>query len=153
MDALERLTAAREIEDLITRCCILCDDQDWTTFASLWTEDAAFGIEGGSTFEGRDALLDFVTTCLPADYVGKHLCSRSLIEFGPDGATAEAKTDVVWIAANFENTIVSRYNDSLVRRDGRWLFRRRFETPVTYVAGPPPFSELLASSVEATMRK
>lgn len=153
MDAVERLVAIQEIEELITRCCMLCDDRDWVTFATLWTEDAEFGFEGSSTFQGRQTVVDFVVTGLPDDYVGKHICSRSLIDLGPDGATAEAKTDVVWIAANFENTIVSRYNDSLVKRDGRWLFRRRYETPLTFVAGPPPMSAALESACETTVRR
>jgi hypothetical protein len=98
-------------------------------------------------------VVEFVVTGLPDDYVGKHICSRTLVDFGPDGTTAEARTDVVWIAANFENTIVSRYNDTLVKRDGRWLFRRRYETPLTYVAGPPPMSDVLEAACETTMKK
>ena len=153
MDALERLVAIREIEELITRCCMLSDDRDWPELATLWTEDAEFGFEGGTPLRGKEAVVEFVTTGLPDDYVGKHLCSRSLVELGPDGTTADVKTDVVWIAANFDNTIVSRYNDSLVKQGGRWLFRRRHETPVTYVPGPPPMSPELGSACESTMRR
>lgn len=153
MDALERLVAIQEIEELITRTCMLSDDRDWPELATLWTEDAEFGFEGGTPLRGKDAVVEFVTTGLPDDYVGKHLCSRSLVELGPDGTTAEVKTDVVWIAANFDNTIVSRYNDSLVKQDGRWLFRRRHETPVTYVPGPPPMSPELDSACGPTMRR
>jgi uncharacterized protein (TIGR02246 family) len=152
VDALERLVAIKEIEDLITRYALAFDEQDWSTFATLWTEDAAFVVEGSVAFEGRERMLDFLTTCLPEGYVSKHLNARSLIELGPDGTTAEAKTDVVWIAANFENTIVARYNDTLVKEDGRWLFKRRSETPVKYVAGPPPMSGQAVSASEATMR-
>jgi hypothetical protein len=117
MDALERLLAIKEIEDVITRYCFTFDDQDWDAFAKLWTEDAAF-VAAGVAFEGRETMLDFLTTCLPDDYTSKHMCSRSLIELDPDGTTARAKTDVVWIAANFENTIVARYDDTLVLQDG-----------------------------------
>ena len=36
---------------------------------------------------------------------------------------------MVWIAANFENTILGRYNDQLVKTDAGWKFPRRVETP------------------------
>ena len=75
MDAVEQLLATKEIETLITRCCQLCDDEDWTTFATLWTDDAEFGVEDGPTFAGKETMLEFVTTCLTPGYVGKHICS------------------------------------------------------------------------------
>jgi uncharacterized protein (TIGR02246 family) len=151
MDAVERLVATKEIEDLITRYCLTFDEQRWDEFATLWTEDAAF-VVGEMSFEGRQPLLDFLTTCLPEGYVSKHMCSRSLIEIEPDGTTAHAQTDVVWIAANFENTIVGRYVDTIVREDGRWLFRRREETPVPFQPGEPPMSDTAVTVSSPTMR-
>ena len=53
------------------------------------------------------------------------MISRPVVELGADGTTATARTDVVWIAANFENTILGRYEDELVRDDRGWRFRRR----------------------------
>ena len=150
--ALERLVAAEDIRQLIASYCILYDDKDWEAFAELWTEDAAFVVED-SAFEGRDVMLEFLTNCLPEDYITKHLCGPSLIEIGPGGDTATAQTDVVWIAANFENTIVARYDDTLVLQDGSWLFQRRVETPVQYEPGPPPMSETATSVSNASMRK
>jgi uncharacterized protein (TIGR02246 family) len=152
MEAIERLLAVQEIEDLITRYCFAFDDQDWEAFATLWTEDAAF-VAAGVAFEGRDRMLEFLMTCLPEGYTSKHMCSRSLVELDPDGETAHARTDVVWIAANFENTIVGRYEDTLVKRDGRWLFRRREETPVEFVPGPAPMSDTAMSVSSPTMRR
>ena len=151
MDALERLVETKEIENLITRYCFLFDEQDWAGFAELWTEDAAF-VVGEMSFEGRDTMIDFLRSCLPEGYVSKHMCSRSLIEIADDGATAHALTDVVWIAANFENTIVGRYVDTIVKQDGRWRFQRREETPVPYRPGPPPMSDTAVAVSSPTMR-
>ena len=53
MDPLDRLLALREINDLIGRYCMLFDDQDWDAFDELWTDDAAFVVDG-IAFEGRD---------------------------------------------------------------------------------------------------
>jgi uncharacterized protein (TIGR02246 family) len=150
MDALERLVAAREIEDLISLYCISFDDQDWETFAGLWTEDAAF-VVGEMAFQGRGPMLEFLTTCLPEGYASKHMISRPLVELESD-TRARARTDVVWIAANFENTIVARYVDTIVKQDGRWLFQRREEEVVPYRDEPPPMSDTALDVSSATMR-
>jgi uncharacterized protein (TIGR02246 family) len=149
--ALERLIAIEEIRALIARYCLLYDDKDWDAFAQLWTEDAAFVVDE-EAFEPREVMLEFLTTCLPDGYDSKHLCGPSLIEVAADGCSATAKTDVVWIAANFENTIVGRYVDDLVRVDGGWRFRRRHETPIAYRPGPPPQSDAAVAVSGSTMR-
>jgi uncharacterized protein (TIGR02246 family) len=149
---LERLVAIEEIRALVQRYAIAFDDHDWGTLGELWTEDAAF-VAAGVAFEGREALLAFLTTCLPDDYHGKHLCSPPLVELASDGESARARTDVVWIPQNFENTIVARYDDTVVRRDGRWLFQRRVEVPVQFRPGPPPQSDAALAVSSLTMRR
>lgn len=151
MNGTERLLALEEIRRLIALYSISYDDHDWETFATLWTEDAAF-VANGRAFEGREAMLDFLTTCLPDDYHGKHLCAPSLIELAPDGESATARTDVVWIAQNFESSIVGRYDDVLVRAGGRWLFARREESTIAFRPGSPPYSEAALGVSAATMR-
>ena len=151
MDDLGRLVAVQDISDLIGRYCMFFDDEDWAALDELWTDDAAFVVEDRA-FEGRTVLMDFLSTCLPAGYRTKHMISRPVVELGPDGTSATARTDVVWIAANFENTIVGRYNDQLVKTDTGWKFLRRVETPVQFIPGPPPMSETANDVSSATMR-
>jgi len=151
VDAVERLTALQEIRDLIARYAIHYDDKAWEQFAALWAEEAAFSANGVS-FDGRESLLAFLTTCLPPGYSGKHMNSPPLVELSPDGATATARTDVVWISQDFENRIVGRYDDRFVKRDGRWLFLRREESTVPFTPGPPPMSETATAVSEKTMR-
>ena len=121
---------------MIGRYCMLFDDQDWDGLAELWTDAAAFVIRdeasGDRAFEGREVLLEFLRTCLPPGFQSKHMISPPVIDLGPDGSSASARTDVVWISGNFENTIVARYHDDLVHEDGRWRFagwRCRCSTP------------------------
>ncbi len=151
MSDVERLVALEQIRALIATYAISFDDHDWDRFGQLWTEDAAF-VVGDQAFEGREAMLEFLTTCLPDDYDGKHMNSPPLIELAPDGESATAQTDVVWIPQNFENAIVARYHDTLVRRGERWLFARREEQPLQYKPGPPPMSETAVGVSAATMR-
>jgi hypothetical protein len=157
MDDLQRLVAHHEIGTLIGRYCMLFDDQDWGGLAELWTDDAAFVIQdkesGDKAFEGRDVLLQFLRTCLPQGFQSKHLISPPLVDLAGDGSSATARTDVVWISGNFENTIVARYHDELVKRDGRWLFRRRLEVPMQYTPGSPPMSAAAKGVSATTMRR
>jgi hypothetical protein len=94
-----------------------------------------------------------MVSCLPHDYGSKHLCGPSVVELAADGVHARARTDVVWIAANYENTIVARYVDELVKQDGRWRISRRQEVPVPYQPGPPPMSPASLELSAPTMRK
>ena len=152
MDAVARLVAIHEISDLIGRYCMLFDDEDWTGLDELWTDDAAFVVEDQS-FQGRAVLMDFLSHCLPPGYRTKHMISRPVVVLGADGTTATARTDVVWIAANFENTILGRYEDELVHDAERgWLLRRRVERPVQFVPGPPPMSDAANGVSGTTMR-
>jgi hypothetical protein len=153
MDDVARLLALREIDDLIGRYCILFDDQEWDALEGLWTADAAFVVDDEPGFEGRDVLMAFLRTCLPAGYQSKHVISPPVVDLAEDGSSATARTDVVWIAQNFENAIVARYHDDLVREDGRWRFRRRHEHALRYSPGPPPMSDDALRVSGETMRQ
>jgi hypothetical protein len=151
MEPVARLVAIQEISDLIGRYCMLFDDEDWAGLDELWTDDAAFVVED-QAFEGRAVLMEFLSHCLPSGYRTKHMISRPVVEIGDDGTTATARTDVVWIAANFENTILGRYEDDLVCDARGWRFRRRVERPVQFIPGPPPMSDAANDVSGATMR-
>ena len=142
---------------MIGRYCMLFDDQDWDRLADLWIDDSAFvirdDVSGDRAFEGRAVLLEFLRTCLPPGFQSKHMIAPPVIDLAEDGLTATARTDVVWISGNFENTIVARYHDDLVHHDGRWRFRRRLEVPMRYTPGSPPMSETATGVSAATMRR
>ena len=151
MDAAERLLARLDIADVIGRYCMLFDDQDWNGLAALWTDEASFVVEE-FVFDGREAVLEFLRTCLPSGYQSKHMIAPPIIDLAEDGLTATARTDVVWIAGNFDNTIVARYHDDLVHDGGRWKFSRRVEIPMRHTPGPPPMSTTAADISGPTMR-
>jgi hypothetical protein len=151
MDPLQRVLAYHEIGDVIGRYCMLFDDQDWDGLGELWTDDASFEVED-KIFAPRDVLLEFLSTCLPPGFQSKHMIAPPVIDLAGDGLSAKARTDVVWISGNFQNTIVARYHDDLVQQDGQWRFRRRLEIPMPYTPGPPPMSETATGVSGATMR-
>jgi len=150
VDQLERLVAVQAIRDLVVTYAMAFDDHDWDRLWSLWTEDATF-VAAGQAFEGREALMAFLSTCLSGDYEGKHMNPQTLVRVAEDGLTAVADTDVVWIPQNFQNTILARYHDDVVKQGDRWLFRRREEFPVAHRPGPPPMSDTAMSVSSPTM--
>ena len=151
MEPLEELLAREAIRDLIARYPMAFDDRDWDAWEALWTQDVVFVVDG-VPIEGLPAVKAFMIDCLPADYVSKHLCGPSVIEVAPDGLTATAKTDVVWIAANYDNQIVARYEDTLVKTEAGWRISRRDERVVPFRPGPPPMSPESVELSGATMR-
>jgi hypothetical protein len=151
MDPLERLVAIQEIRDQITRYAIWFDDKEWEAFATLWADDATFEVHD-IVFDGKAAVLDFLVHCLPEGYSGKHMNASPLVELDVAGGQARARTDVVWISQDFENRILARYDDEFVRVGDRWLFRRRSEVVVPFIAGEPPMSDTAMAVSSATMR-
>jgi uncharacterized protein (TIGR02246 family) len=151
VDDLARLVAIQDIRDVISRYALLFDDKNWDAFAELWADDAVWAVRDGMAFEGKEALLEFVSTCLPDDYSGKHMNSPPLVVVAEDGETATAQTDVVWVSQDFENRILARYVDDFVKQRGRWVFKRRVEEPLPFIAGPPPMSDTAMQISQQTM--
>lgn len=151
IDPIDRLVARQAVADLIGRYCMLFDDQDWDGLAQLWTDDAAFVVEE-TAFEPREVLVEFLRTCLPSGYQSKHMISPPIVAVADDGCTATARTDVVWLPANFEVTIVARYDDELVLEPDGWKFRRRVEHPMRHVPGAPPMSNDATGVSAPTMK-
>ena len=135
MDALENLVAQQEIRDLSAKYAMFLDDHDWDALGGLWTEDAVWSI-GDIVFAGRQAVMAFLSGCLTEDYFAKHINGQSLIEVNEDGVTATGKTDVLWLAQNFETQVMGRYVDTYVKVGGRWMFFRREEVGIAYRPGP-----------------
>ncbi|MBX5443430.1 MAG: nuclear transport factor 2 family protein [Solirubrobacteraceae bacterium] len=148
---LARLLDREAIRDLLARYPQAFDDRDWAAWEELWTEDVVWVVDG-TEIVGLDAVREFMVACLPPDYGSKHLCGNPVIELAENGATAHARTDVVWIAANYENTIVARYVDDLVKVGGRWRIRRRDEVVMPFRPGPPPMSDASKALSGPTMR-
>jgi hypothetical protein len=130
LEPVDRLLAYTEIGQLLGRYCLMFDDQDWDALAGIWTDDAAFLVDGVG-FEGRDAVLEFLRTCLPPGYQSKHLISPPVIDLAEDGMSATARTDVVWIAQNFRE----HHRRSLQRRPRprRWWLAN----PTSQRSAPP----------------
>jgi uncharacterized protein (TIGR02246 family) len=150
-ELLDELVDRERIRDLLARYPMAFDDRDWAAWDELWTDDLVWVVDG-TPIEGLPAVREFMTHCLPDAYACKHLCGSPVIDLAADGRTAQTRTDVVWIAQNYENTIVARYVDTLRKEGGRWRISRREEVVVPFAPGPPPMSEESKALSGPTMR-
>ena len=126
---LRRVEAAEEIRSLKARYCDLCDaGYPADALCDLFTEDGVWdGAEMG-VFEGRERLRRFFANMPNVLSFAIHHVTNSAVDVGDDATSARGRwyllqnatmretNEAVWLAA--------RYDDELVYRDGRWLFRR-----------------------------
>ena len=128
--------AESDIRRLIAEYCHRYDDGDSAGFAALFTTDATFTVFG-TTRVGRDEIRD-TGTQRPGQAPGQHVSYNSVIDVAPDGETARAWTDFLYLtkeADDFAITRAGRYHDRLVRDPDRWRFQSRV---IVFLGDPVP---------------
>ena len=136
--AVQRLLDRVEIEELMTRYVRGLDTLDADTYAGVFAEDAVFELPGGVVHRGRAAIAKIVTdlqesrarnqasdTPSPSLY---HVMANTSIEV-IDEANARhwsyAQTVRAAEGGQFIVGFMGRYEDVLVKRDGRWYIQAR----------------------------
>jgi 3-phenylpropionate/cinnamic acid dioxygenase small subunit len=119
----------------------LCDDGRFGEWIELFTVEARFHVMG-RTHGGRGAIRAFIESGQGPDQRGRHLASEPVIDLGPDGRSARAWTDYVFLDKKRLVTSVGRYHDEFARdHDGRWRFALReivFQDQSPELTQPPP---------------
>ena len=125
-DDLIELEAIRRLKHRYVRCL---DEKRWAELEEVFTEDAvaSYG-DGEFHYEGRDAILGFLTKAL-GDHgmITSHRVGQEEIDLtGPGAATGTwGLSDVVIIpAANMTIRGAAFYHDEYVKHDGEWRIRR-----------------------------
>lgn len=128
-DLYVRLSARNDIENLITRYCIACDDRQLETLLSLFTEDAYFGaMDGVRGKSGPDGLREHYTSTLGVMGPSYHWSHDRLIEVDPEDVNKATGTVLAHCeTSNAAGTYIAaiRYNDKYRRVDGQWKFAWR----------------------------
>lgn len=136
-DAVQKLIDKMEIEALITRYVHALDTLDADAYASVFAEDAVFDV-AGTVYRGRDAIRKIVTdlqesrarneaagTPSPSLY---HVMSNTSIEI-LDETNARHQSYAQTVRAGEDGRFIigfmGRYEDELVKRDGRWMIQSR----------------------------
>jgi uncharacterized protein (TIGR02246 family) len=136
--ALQKLLDRAEIETLVTSYVKGLDTLDADLYAGVFAEDAVFELPGGVVHRGRAAIRKIVSdlqdsrarnqaagTPSPSLY---HVMSNTSIEIIDDkNARHQSYAQTVRAAegGQFIVGFMGRYEDVLVKRDGRWYIQSR----------------------------
>ena len=133
---LDRLLAVEAIRELSCRYARTADRRDYATFREIFTEDGAIRVFRGDpettepyiVLEGRDAIATGMEG-LEAWAKTQHQVANQLVEVDGDRATAETYCTAHHVTVGEGEpsnlTMAIRYQDRLVRREGRWWFEQR----------------------------
>lgn len=113
-----------EIRNLIARYAHAADDGRSGDYADLYTPDGVIESQG-SRAVGRAQLVALIDSIY--EYSIKHMQMNTAVQV--DGNRATAQTDLLMLVmdpkGSWQVSGCARYEDDLVRYDGRWLFSRR----------------------------
>lgn len=114
------------IRDLMAEYCHLVDDERFEEFSQLFTEDAVVTAKlAGTTYRGREEIRGFLEG-QPPHKRGLHVTVNHRVHV--DGDTARAAADFFVIVPRPQGLhllSMGRYDDRIVREEGRWRFAER----------------------------
>lgn len=119
------LEAIKRLKYKYLRCL---DQKRWSELAECFTEDATSAYSGGKySFEGRDAILEFLEKSMGADsFLSCHTVHHPEIDFTSD-TTAHGiwalRDVVIETNANIEIRGAAFYEDEYVKQGGEWKIR------------------------------
>jgi uncharacterized protein (TIGR02246 family) len=135
--AIQELQDRAEIEELVARYVTSLDTLDADTYANLFTEDAIYDVTG-TVYEGRAAIRKIVTDLRESQARSRangvtpaalyHVMSNTSIELVSATEarhTSYAQTVRAAEGGEFIVGFMGRYEDVIVKRDGRWQIQSR----------------------------
>lgn len=135
---LQRFEDKEEIQNLLLDYGRHLDSRDFAAYGRLFAKDGewvgGFGTAPGGP-AGIQAFMEKAMGTAPNRANNYHLLSNFVITVNGDSATAWSRWAFVVPGAN--GAVIAqagRYDDTLVRENGRWKFRRRVASNDT----PPP---------------
>jgi uncharacterized protein (TIGR02246 family) len=136
--ALERLLDRAEIEALVARYVTGLDTLDADLYAGVFAEDAVFELPGGVVHRGRAAIRKIVTDLqesrarneaagTPSRNLYHVMANTSIEVIDATNARHQSYAQTVRAAegGQFVVGFMGRYEDVLVKRDGRWYIQSR----------------------------
>ena len=125
---IQRIEDRSEIEQLLLNYGRYLDARDFKAYAQLFARDGVW--EGGmGTVQGPAAIQTFMEKAIPGPNTmhNFHLLSNFVIDVQGDTGTAWSRWQFVAPGPDGRPIVAQagRYDDTLVREDGRWKFKRR----------------------------
>jgi len=139
---VQRIEDIQEIERLLLNYGRHLDARDFKAYSLLFAKDGVWS-GGMGTVQGPAAIEAFMEKAIPGPNAAHnyHVLSNFVIDVKGDTATASAWSRWQFMVPGPNNTAVAaqsgRYDDTLVREDGRWKFKRRVASNDIPAGGPP----------------
>ena len=134
-----------EIADLCARYARAIDTQDWDGLDTVFTPDAEIDYTSSGGTSGRyPEVKAWLAQVLPMFSMTQHYVTNTTVEFGPDGASATARSDLYnpmslkgedGSVRTFE--VGGLYLDELVRTPDGWRIAKRVEVQL-WLGGDAP---------------
>jgi len=126
---VQRLEDIEEIQTLLLNYGSLLDSRDLVGYSKLFAKDGEW-VGGFGSAKGPEEILAFMQKNLgtgPNRNHSFHILSNFKIEVKGDNATAWSRWTFIAPGADGKPAIsqAGRYDDILVREDGKWKFQRR----------------------------
>ncbi len=124
-----------EILDVILRYATAIDRREWSSFSSVFTDDAELDYGQVGQWVGADAIMDFMRRAHAGAQYTVHRLTNQLIDV--DGETAEVRTYVdalILVEDGSGANAIGFYDDRLRRTSDGWRITSRTYTPVRLVA-------------------
>jgi len=138
---IQHLEDMQEIQKLLLNYGRHLDARDFRAYSLLFARDGVWS-GGMGTVHGHRQIQAFMEKAIPGPNTAHnyHILSNFIIDVNGDMATAWSRWTFMVPGPN--NTAVAaqsgRYDDTLVREDGVWKFKRRVASNDIPAAGPPP---------------
>jgi uncharacterized protein (TIGR02246 family) len=138
---VQRLEDRADIERLLLEYGRTLDARDFKAYSMLFAREGVWA-GGMGTVQGPAAIQAFMEKAIPGPNAvhNFHILSNFVIDVSGDTATAWSRW--MFMVPGPNNTAVAaqsgRYDDTLVREDGKWKFKRRVASNDIPSAGPPP---------------
>jgi ketosteroid isomerase-like protein len=138
---IQRLEDMEEIRTVLLNYGRYLDARDFAAYSRLFAKDGEW-VGGFGKVKGPAGIQAFMEKQIPGPNRGNtyHLLSNFVIEVNGDAATAWSRWAFVVPAPDGKPSIAQggRYEDRLVRENGRWKFQRREAfTDIPQMPSPP----------------
>jgi hypothetical protein len=138
---VKRIEDVQAIERLLLNYGRQLDARDFKAYSLLFAKDGVWS-GGMGTVQGPAAIQAFMEKAIPGPNAvhNYHVLTNFVIDVNGDTGTAWSRWQFVVPGPN-NNAVVAqsgRYDDTLVREDGRWKFKRRVASNDIPASGPPP---------------
>jgi uncharacterized protein (TIGR02246 family) len=138
--ALQRLEDRAAIERLLIEYGRTLDARDFKGYSELFAKDGVWS-GGMGTVQGPAAIKTFMEKAIPGPNAAHNFHILSSFAIDVNGDTAIAWSRWTFMVPGPNNTAVAaqsgRYDDTLVREDGRWKFKKRVASNDIPAGGPP----------------